>query len=113
MPSNAARGARWKARSRRFLEAQGYIVADLEIIRNVWTPIGIMPQKRDQWGSDLIAACGTRGYLWVQVKGFSTKKPSLAPARRTFAQFPRPPWTKKIIMLWKLGARAPEIVECA
>src|SRR3990167_1081199 len=111
MPSNAARGAAWKARSRRWLEAHGYVVVDLEIVRNIFTPRGMFSHKRDQLGADLMGV-NADGYLWVQVKGYTVKRPSLAKGRRDFAAFPKPPWTKKVIMLWKLRAREPEIVEC-
>ena len=111
MPSNAARGAAWKARSRRWLEAHGYVVVDLEIVRNVFTPRGIVSTKRDQLGSDLMGV-NVDGYVLVQVKGYTLKRPSLAPARRAFRAFPLPPATTRCIHVWKLRAREPEIIEC-
>lgn len=109
--SNVARGAAWKARTRRWLEAQGYLVADMEIVRNIWTPKGMFPQKRDQFASDVWGVCGRRGYLWVQVKGYSTHRPSLAAAKRALLEYPCPPATRKVIVVWKLRAREPDVVE--
>lgn len=111
MPSNVQRGAAWKARSRRVLEAQGYIVVDLEIVRNVFTPRGIVSMKRDQLASDLMGV-SANGYVWVQVKGYTLKRPSLAAAKRKFLEYPMPPSTTRCIMLWKLRAREPEIIQC-
>ena len=114
MPSNVARGAKWKARSRRWLEGRGYIAVDLEIVRQVYTPNGFFPQKRDQLGCDLLGvASDGSGYLWVQVKGYSVTRPSLAAAKRLLLSFPRPPATQKCILLWKLRAREPEVIECS
>lgn len=110
MPSNVARGAAWKARTRRLLESQGYVVVELEVVRYVWTPAGRFPQKRDQLGADLLGV-SSRGYVWVQVKGYSTKRPSLAAAKRALLSYPCPPATKKVIVLWKLRGRVPEIVQ--
>lgn len=109
--SNVARGAAWKSRTRRWLEANDYLVLDTEIVRNMWTPKGLFPKKLDQFGSDLWGVCGRRGYLWVQVKGYSRKRPSLAAAKRALLSYPCPPATRKIILLWKLRARDPEVVE--
>jgi len=109
MPSNVSRGAAWKARSRRWLESQGYVVVDLEIVRNMFTPRGIVSTKRDQLGADLMGV-NADGYLWVQVKGYSVKRPSLAVAKRMLASYPAPPATRKVIVLWRLRAREPEIV---
>lgn len=111
MPSNAARGAAWKARTRRWLEHNGWIVVDLEIVRYLWTPAGRFPQKRDQLGSDLLAV-SAHGYLWVQVKGYAARRPSLAKARRALAALPSPPATRKLIVLWRHRATDPEVVEC-
>jgi len=111
MPSNVSRGAAWKARSRRWLESQGYVVVDLEIVRNMFTPRGMFSHKRDQLGADLMGV-NNDGYVLVQVKGYSVKRPSLAPARRAFLDYPLPPATTRCIHLWKLRAREPEIVAC-
>src|SRR3990167_6560638 len=110
MPSNAQRGAYWKKRSRRFLEAEGYIVVDLEIVRTVWINGRMIPTKKDQLGADLMGV-SAHGYIWVQVKGYTLTRPSLAAAKRKFLAYPTPPNTTRCIMLWQLRGRTPEIID--
>lgn len=111
-PSNAASGARWKARSKQFLERRGYVVWDMEVVRTNWTSSGPLPVKRDQLGADL-GAMNEAEVLFVQVKGTRTeRRPSLAPARRAFQQFRWARCTRREIHVWRLGASNPEVVEC-
>lgn len=55
MASNASRGAAAKARTKKFLQARGYQVADMEKVFYIFTPKGRIPTKRDQLGADLLA----------------------------------------------------------
>lgn len=111
MASNASRGARWKARSKRYLQQQGYEVGDMEILRVVYTPNGMVPTKRDQWASDLIAQRADEdAVLFVQVKGGA--KVNTAEAKRKFGEHVFARCTRRVIHIWRPMARTPEIIVC-
>ena len=110
--SNAATGAYYKGRAKKWLIAQGYQVASLEEIYWIYQPgRPPLPRKRDQFGSDLHAISATES-IYVQVKGGRTAKSSVSAARREFRKFTFPPFTKQWIMVWLYRAREPEIIEC-
>jgi hypothetical protein len=113
VPSNVQRGSYYKARSKRHLERAGYDVADMELVRNIWTPHGVLPSKRDQWASDLLAKNGEE-LVFVQVKSVAPgRSPDVRVARRKFAAAgPWPPSTRRIAHVWRRGARVPEVVDC-
>jgi hypothetical protein len=111
--SNHQRGSYYKARSKRHLEVAGYDVADMELLRNIWTPVGMLPVKKDQWASDLLGK-SDRELVFVQVKSVAPgRSPDIRSARRKFADAgPWPPGTRRIVHVWRRGARNPEVVEC-
>lgn len=112
MPSNASRGAAAKARTKRWLMAAGYQVADLEKVHWIFTPKGRIPKKNDQFASDLLAV-NDRFVLFIQVKsGKSAIGGTFPAARREFAKFTFPPTSKQYVIAWPPRARAPRIVEC-
>lgn len=113
MPSTNDRGRRWKARSKQWLERQGYEVAYLEVGRIVFTPDGMIATKKDQFASDLLAMrSGDTDVLFVQVKGGKTARAQLAKARREFAKHQFARCARRIVHVWKPLAREPEVVEC-
>ena len=113
MSSNAARGARAKARTKQWLIARGYQVGDLEVVRWIVKPGGDrIPVKRDQFGSDLIAVSAD-DVLFVQVKsGESARGGTFPDARRKFQAFTFPTTTKQIVIAWPPRARVPRVVQC-
>lgn len=110
MPSNSSKGSRWKARSKKYLQDLGYEVGDLEIMRVVYTPDGLIPIKRDQWASDLLAQKANEDAMFVQVKGGI--KPDMSAARRAFAKHVFSTHTRRVIHWWKPLSREPLVVEC-
>lgn len=121
MPSNAARGARAKSRTKKWLEAQGYSVVDLEKVYWVMTPKGRLPIKKDQMGADLLAVFSRDGpplsclppasHLWVQVKsGQSAAHGTFPAARREFTRYAVPWQDAQVVMAWPPRARQPRIV---
>lgn len=123
MASNAARGARAKTRTRKWLEAYGYQVADLEKVYYVRTPKGRLPVKRDQMGADLLAVLPPaplrfpgpypfdRDIVFVQVKsGASAKGGTFPSARRAFCGYPVSAVAAQAVVAWPPRARHPRIV---
>jgi hypothetical protein len=124
MPSNAERGARAKGRTKKWLEARGYQVADLEKVHWIFMPSGNrIPTKKDQMASDLLAVATrnvepyaiTTGQdalvLFVQVKsGKSASGGTFPDARRKFAAYTWPSCTTQVVIAWPPRARHPRIV---
>lgn len=112
MPSNADRGARWKARSKKWLEQQGKTVFHMELHRVNFTRHGMIPTKRDQLGADL-------GYLdhnvvvFVQVKGGLRPQSTLwAEAKEAFSNYRWPRFSRRELHVWRPFASSPEIYIC-
>lgn len=107
MSITSARGARAKAKTKKWLEAQGYIVGDLEIVKWVYRPGGKrLPVKKDQFASDLIGVRADH-IAWVQVKGGKTAKAAIPAALRAFSAFHWPPGSVQMVVAWPLRAREP------
>ena len=112
MASNASRGAAAKSKTKKWLEARGYQVAYLEVVRFIWRPDGPpMPVKRDQFGSDLLAMNADQ-FVFVQVKsGKSAEGGTFPQARREFAKHVFAAGTRRAIIAWPFRARQPRVVE--
>jgi hypothetical protein len=106
--SNVAKGQYFKQRSKRWFEAQGYVVAFLERVLHVQGKHGLIPVKRDQLGSDLVAV-SEKKILLIQVKGGASCRSQLAAARAEFAKYPLAPYCENWIVMWLPQARAPEV----
>lgn len=110
MATNVSRGAAAKARTKKWLLAVGYQVADLEKVHWIFTPGGRMPIKRDQLGADLLAVSST-AVVFVQVKsGESARTGTFPAARRAFEVFTFPASVQLWIVAWPPRARAPRVV---
>jgi len=111
MASNAQRGAYYKARTKKWLIARGWQVADMEIVRWIYQPgRPPIPIKRDQFASDLVTMKGSR-IAFVQVKGGKAAIGGTFPAaRREFAKFVWPEHVERWIIAWAPRSRAPRIV---
>lgn len=111
MSSNAQRGARAKGRTKAYLEARGYQVADLEIVR--WIFAGgarRLPVKRDQFGSDLLAV-SSKEVIFVQVKSGASAATGMFPeAQREFRKYRFPPNVRRLIVAWVPRAREPRLI---
>lgn len=112
MPSNAESGARYKARSKKWLQERGHAVADMELIRTVFKRDGVVFTKRDQLGADLLYIdLRADRVVFVQVKGgLKPVKDLIASARRGFDGFALPTTARKEVHVWQPRARVP-IVE--
>lgn len=111
--SNARTGAHFKARSKQWLQKAGFQVFDMELLRVIYTPMGMVPTKRDQLGADV-------GYLdiakdrvaLVQVKGGAVPLQALVTsATKTFADYRFPRRAVRLeLHVWRRLARAPEVI---
>lgn len=113
MPSNATKGAYYKNRTRRWLQSKEYCVADMEMVRWIYTKNGTrVPVKRDQFGADLLAM-NANELIFVQCKSGAIGG-NFPEAKRKFAEytFPLSAVVKCWIVAWAPRARAPRIVEC-
>ena len=113
MASNASRGADGKAQTKRWLQRQGFEVWDMEIIRVVYTPNGMVPIKRDQVGADL-AYINDLQVVFVQVKKGGSKSTAqlTRDAVAAFAEFRWAKHTKRELYIWRPLARQPEVIAC-
>ena len=109
MASNVQRGAYYKSRTRKWLEAHGWQVGDLEVVRYVGWPTRF-PVKHDQFGADLLAV-NRDTIVFVQVKSGKSATGNFLPARREFAKYVFPPNCEQYIVAWLPRARAPRIVK--
>lgn len=111
MATNVSRGAAAKGRTKKYLLAQGWQVADLEVVRWIFGKGGRIPVKRDQFGSDLLAV-NAEQVAFVQVKSGVTATGGTFPdARREFAKYFFPPGVLRLIIAWPPKARHPRIIE--
>lgn len=112
MASNVSRGARAKGKTKKWLIAKGWTVADLEIVRWIVKPgAPPMPVKRDQLGSDLLAL-SPRRLVFVQVKSGAEAegKGNFPKARREFDRFTFPPFVRLWIVAWPARSSVPRII---
>jgi hypothetical protein len=108
--SNASRGARAKGRTKVYLEARGYQVADLEIVRWIFAAGRRVPVKRDQFGSDLLAMSETE-IIFVQVKSGTSAATGMFPdAQREFRKHRFPPKVRRLVVAWVPRAREPRLI---
>ena len=108
MPSAVATGSYYKSKTKRWLEAQGYVVAFLERVLYLQGAHGLIPIKRDQYGADLEAKSSART-IYAQVKGGESARSQLAAARAEFAKYPLAPCDEQWIVTRQPRAREPEI----
>src|SRR6266550_7500689 len=105
MPSAVAKGQHYKQRTKKWLEAQGYVVATLERMQSIPSPSGgFVFVKRDQFGADLEAKSRYRT-IYAQVKGGESARSQLAAARAEFAKYPLTSSDEQWIVLWRPQAR--------
>lgn len=110
--SSARRGGYWKARSKRWLERRGFPVADMEIVRTIFTRGRLIGIKRDQWGADLMYATPLV-FVLVQVKGGAKPTSTLTKqALREFEKHRFPRHSRRELHVWRPRAHVPEVVRC-
>lgn len=101
------KGDYYKAKTKKWLENRGFGVAFLERMMWVSARGRLMPIKRDQFASDLLAV-NREQVIFIQVK---LGRKNIAAARANFARYAFPDFTDKWIVVWEKGAGKPEILE--
>lgn len=111
--SRASTGNYYKNRTKKWLEKDGFVVANMETQFRVVTKDKktgedkVIFVKRDTFGADLMAMDGSR-LVFVQVK---TNKGDIAAGLKELAKHPYPPFVELWVVRWEPRAREPEIAE--
>ncbi len=108
MPSAAQKGAYYQSRSKKWLEAQGYVVEPLQLMAWINTGKGWRPIKRDAFASDLLAVSIERT-VFAQIKGGESCRTQRAAARTAFLHYPLSAGAEQWLILWMPRAREPEV----
>ena len=107
MKSNAQKGSYFKTKTKKWLEAQGYQVGFLERMFMLFIKGRMIPIKRDQFGSDLLAV-SEDDIIFVQVK---MGKDNVASARKEFDKFVFPCFSQRWIVAWEPRVREPIVIK--
>lgn len=104
--SASKKGQYYKLKTKKWLESKGYQVVFLEQLKLIHIPgRPVIPVKRDQMGSDLMAVSDEE-LIFVQVK---LGKANVSAARKEFDKFVFPDFCKKWIVTWEVRAKEPEV----
>ena len=109
MSSNVAKGKYYKAKTKKWLAAQGYHVEDMEKMQRIFGGNGkIFLVHKDICGADVLAMNG-KEIIFVQVK---TKKGDVNTAIKEFAKYPFPDSVLRWVVLWTPRVKEPLIHSC-
>jgi hypothetical protein len=96
--SSVSKGNYYKQKTKEWLLSQGYEVAPLETLKRIWSPNGIIYQKHDLFGADLLAI-SKKHILFVQSKALVGQLTNGIPkAKALFDSFNFP--NTKFCQLW-------------
>ena len=113
MPSATKTGNYYKTRTKKWLEKDGWTVANMETQFRIVTKDKktgadkVIFVKRDTFGADLMAMNGSQ-MLFVQVK---TNKGDMAAGLKELAKHPYPSFVELWVVRWEPRAREPEVAE--
>lgn len=101
------KGNYWKVKTKKYLEADGFLVEYLEKLQRIVTKDGkVIFIKRDLLESDGLACNSERFILWN-----STTKEHIAEHLKRYAKLELPAFIERWVVVWALRQREPEIVE--
>jgi hypothetical protein len=103
MTSNRQIGQRNKLKTKKWLEQQGYVVANSEVNKVCFFKGKLFCVHQDLFGSDLIAMNKVE-IVFVQCKSV---KGDMSKAEKEFAKYPFPFFVKRWVVCWELRAREP------
>lgn len=113
MKNRVRKGNYYRLKTKKFYEAEGYSVENLEKTQRIVTrdkdtdEMKTIFIKRDLWGGDLVAA-NRQEMIWIQVKA---NKGDITKGLKELQASPLPDCIKKIVVWWPERAREPEIYE--
>lgn len=99
------KGNYYQRKTAEFFRKEGYAVYPMEVARSIFTPKGVIYQKNDIAGCDLLAMNGEE-ILFIQCK---TNPADVSSAIKEFHQHPYPPDATRLVILWKPRAKEPTI----
>lgn len=107
--NNVAKGNRYKYKTKKWLENQGFLVEYSEMVRFFFDrKKGVrIPIKRDLFSSDIIALRSDI-ILFVQVK---VNKKNISSARALYTRLAVPKSCEKWIVVWIPRKRDPEVIK--
>ncbi len=109
MVNTTRKGNYYSLKTRKWLEADGYVVAKMETRQRIWTKNGPIYRGGDIFGADLLALHEERDeIIFVQVKA---NKGDVAKGMRELAAHPYPSCVTLWVVHWPLRAREPEVTE--
>jgi len=110
MTTSAQKGQQYKSKTKKWLESKGYQVCFLERIFMLFIKGRMIPIKKDQFASDLLAVSSTE-IIFVQVKFLSGKQKDngIPAAEKEFAKFVFPHFAQKWIVMWTPRVKEPMI----
>jgi hypothetical protein len=105
---SSAKGSYYKGRTKKWLVADGWAVADMELYRRIGPNFGV---KSDQFGADLMAMRHTPSsrLAFIQVKGGQQPQWQVRAAVREFLQHPFPEFVELWVVCWPKRARQPRV----
>ena len=103
----ANKGNYYKTKTKKWLEADGYVVEYLEKLQHIFTKGKVIYIKRDLLAADGLAINDTEFILWNSI----TNRGDIAKHIKRFKEYPCPAFIKRYIILWEPRAREPELIE--
>lgn len=103
----ANKGNYYKAKTKKFYEADGYLVEYLEKLQHIFAKGKVIYIKRDLLGADGLSVNEHEFILWNSI----TNRGDIAKHIKRFKDFPCPKFIQRYIVLWTPRAKEPELIE--
>ena len=103
----ANKGNYYKVKTKRWFEADGYLVEYLEKLQHIFSKGKVIYIKRDLLGADGLALNDSEFILWNSI----TNKGDIARHLKRFGEYPCPKFIKRYLVLWTPRCHEPEIIE--
>jgi len=105
--SKISKGNYYRLKTKKWLEADGYLVETLEKLQRIFVKGQVFFAKKDIWGGDLVAK-NNKEIIWIQCK---TNKVDINKGLKELNATIWPSFVKRWVVIWPLRAREPEVVE--
>ena len=108
MVNKVQKGNYYRLKVKKWLEADGYLVENLEHSQRIFTKGRVIFIRKDIWGADLIAK-NEKELIFVQVK---SNKTHISSGIKELCSTVCPRFVKRWVVVWTPRAREPEVIEC-